>query len=326
MAKGGSRPPLSLFLLFLFVVPVLGFVFLFAVFWFFRLGFFLRLFFGLGFFRGRFFLGSLRLFFLCWSGLWFFYDSWSLGGFFSLFDLGGLFWLFAGIRVRGYRLSCCDLDAFGWCSHFCCGSFLFFLGCLRRFGDASAADLYWRRRQWRRVRLEEFRNLGLIAQLAVEHHQEHFLQQTFIDRQLGGDAHLGHGLIRQLLARERPLGQEVFQLLRCCLILGGEVEKEHRLRLAVHQQRPGLGRSARFFAQQMLQQIFGVMLQRLPLFYEAGTRHQLLNGSGVFILQLGRQEIHVGRRRIGNESEIIHLAAGFRNLMQAGDIGLSARP
>src|SRR5579884_1201572 len=113
-------------------------------------------------------------------------------------------------------------------------------GCVFIFLCPSTADR--RRRRWwfrRRIRLQEFYNFIMCAQLAVQQLQEGFILNLFVLRMFRRDAHLRHLWKRQFLPHQRPLGQEVLDLLlnsgrpRC-----DRVEKQ-RIRTRGHHELPG---------------------------------------------------------------------------------------
>ena len=79
----------------------------------------------------------------------------------------------------------------------------------------SSPARWWRR--WRRLRrrvwLQELHDLRVRTQLAIQQHQERFIQNLLVLRMLRSNTHLCHFRERQLLPDKRPLGQKVLDLL-----------------------------------------------------------------------------------------------------------------
>ena len=90
--------------------------------------------------------------------------------------------------------------------------------------------------------LEVLHNLGFGLELAVKHHEKHFLEQLLVYRQLVSNAHLGHLLQWHLLTVLRPLGQERFDFLLDCRLAGGHIKEQNQFGTRRHQQLPCSGR------------------------------------------------------------------------------------
>src|SRR5271169_1776923 len=123
---------------------------------------------------------------------------------------------------------------------------------------------WWRRRRRRRQRLQELQNLRPRTHLAIQQQHEHVVGDLRIRRHLRRDPKFRHLRQRNLLLHLSPLGKEILDLLRHCLLPRRDREKQDHLGARRRQQLPGPRWRGRFFTRQSLSQAVGVRIQILP--------------------------------------------------------------
>src|SRR5271166_971722 len=103
----------------------------------------------------------------------------------------------------------------------------------RSRGLGSSPPLGWRRRwrwrRWGRQRLQIFQRLGPRAQLAIQQKQEDIVCDLRILRHLWRNVQFRHLRQRNLLLHLPPLGEEILDLLRHCLLPCGDCQKQNHL-------------------------------------------------------------------------------------------------
>src|SRR5450755_813059 len=185
---------------------------------------------------------------------------------------------------------------------------------------------WWRRRGWRRQRLQELQGLGPRTELPVEQEHENVMRNLGILGYLRRDVQLGHFEQRDFLLHLPPLGKEVLYLLRYRLLTRGQRQEQDHLRARLGKQFPRAGGRGGFLTDQALCQLLRVVLKIPPGLDQIFSRNLFAHVGDVLVAEPGGQKIHDRRRWIGSVSQLIHLLASLEQLAELRRVHLSAGP